>query len=473
MPLWRCVLYTPDPEYTSEDETEVEITDLDSPLETGKVAERSAKLGQVSSFRARAWMSIAMIAGIALLIVTVLVSVSRIPKAATVTLQPVHINYPVSLTVVDGICYATSTNGVVTALRVSDGSLLWRHTGGKAGEESATIVDGVVYLAPLLPFNNNAKTVAVEAIRASDGSPLWSRTFLTDSPEPFHLTIVNSVVYVMSAAERIDALRASDGSLLWHYTSSAPYVSMPSVTDGMVYALTQDGHLFALRDSDGFPLWTYTSLNPSQPLPSVVANGMVYLSLQDGSMDVLRASTGVLLWRYTPRVPALHLYPQPLVADGVVYALTQDGHLFALRASDGFTVWSVALHATDLLPSMIVTGGVIYVGAFDGSIYALRASSGSLLWHHQGGEGGSITITIAQIVIYFPIYTVGANPIESITALRASDGFVIWRYTPHTSYRQLSPMMGDDIVLIALQDGSIDALRASSGSLRWHRAMNS
>ena len=30
-----------------------------------------------------------------------------------------------------------------------------------------------------------------------------------------------------------------------------------------------------------------------------------------------------------------------------------------------------------------------------------------------------------------------------------------------------------EVILIALQDGGIDALRASSGALRWHRAMSS
>jgi outer membrane protein assembly factor BamB len=374
------VLTIPDPEHAAGGETEVEITDLDS----GKVSGRSTR-GR-PSFRARAWMSLAVIAGLALLVVAVLVNVSHLPKAGRMTAPPVHINYPVSLSVVDGICYAIAPNGVVTALRVSDGSLLWRHAGGKTGEESAIVVDGVVYLTPLLPPGSNDPTVTVEALHASDGSPLWSRTLPTDAPASFQLTVVNRVVYVLSAVERIDALRASDGSLLWHYTSRTPFDSLLPVVDGVIYAGTQDGHLYALRASDGFLLWAYTSLNPPQSFSTFVADGMVYLSLQSGGMDVLRADVGVFLWRYTPRVPALQLSPQPLVADGVVYALTQDGHLYALRASDGFTVWSVALHATDLLPPLIGTGGVIFVGAYDGSIDALRESSGSVLWRHQDGS---------------------------------------------------------------------------------------
>ena len=458
------MLTIPDPEHAARGETEVEITDLDS----GKVIGSSTN--RVPSFRARAWMSLAMIAGIALLVATVLMGVLHLPKAARVTAPPVHINDPISLSVVDGICYVSSPNGVVRALRVSDGSVLWRHAGKTAVEESTTVADGVVYLAPLLALDSTATSVTVEALRASDGSPFWSRTFPTDAPGLFQLTVVNRVVYVRSAVERIEALRASDGTLLWHYTSHSSFVSLPSVADGMVYTGTVDGHLSALRASDGSVIWTYTALTPAEPLSPVVVDGIVYLNLQGGSMDVLRADTGVVLWQ----VSDVPLLPLPLITQGIVYALTQHGYLYALRASDGFTLWDVALNATDLLPPAIMIEGVIYVGASDGSIDALRASDGSILWRHQGGEGGPASIIGTQGMIYLAFYaTSGVNTIPSITALRASDGFVLWRYTPHVSARQLSPVVGDDLVLIALQDGGIDALRASSGALRWHRAMSS
>jgi outer membrane protein assembly factor BamB len=458
------VLTIPDPEHAAGSETEVEITDLDSGGVEGSSTSRRP------SFRARAWMNLAMIAGIALLVATVLVGVLQLPKAARVTAPPVDINDAVSLSVVDGSCYASSPNGVVTALRVSDGSLLWRHASGIKGKESVTAVDGVVYLAPLLPLDSTARSVTVEALRARDGSPLWSRTFPTDAPGLFQLTVLNRVIYVRSAVERIEAIRANDGTVLWHYTSHSPLVSLPSVAAGMVYVGTVDGHLYALRASDGSVLWTYTALTPAEPLPPVVVDGIVYLNLQLGGMDVLRADTGDLLWQ----VSDLPLIRLPLITQGVVYALTEHGYLYALRASDGFSLWDVALDATDLLPSVIMIDGVIYVGTFNGRIDALRASNGSILWRHQGREGGLALITGTQGVIYLGFNTTsGVNTIAGIAAMRASDGFLLWRYTPHVSARQLSPVVGDDLVLIALQDGSIDALRGSSGALRWHRAMNS
>ena len=469
------VLHPPDHEFAPEDQNKVEITDLDSPSKSGKVPEKFVRWSQAPSFRIRTLMSIAIIAGIAFLVFTVLVNVLHVPKVARVNVQPVHINYPVSLSVVDWICYANAPNGVVTAFRVKDGSLIWRHVSRTTGEETATVVDGVIYLTPLLPNGSNVNSMTVEALRARDGMSLWSRSLPTDSPATFQLAVVNKVVYVMSAAERIDALRASDGSLLWHYTSSEPFVSMPIVSNGMVYTITQDGHFSALRASNGIPLWKYTSLVPPQLFPAVVAEGMIFLSLQDGSMDVLRAGTGILRWRYRPHVPALQLFPRILIADGVVYAGTQDGHLYALRASDGFTIWRVVLHPINNLYLMNVTGGVVFMAAsFSGSIDAINQSSGSVIWQYPGKAVGSVPITVVRGVVYLASNAIsGVNIFAGITALRASDGILLWSYTPHTAYRQLLPLVGNDIVIIALQDGSVEALRASSGSLLWRRAMNS
>jgi len=355
------VLRTPDPEFVAEDKNEVEITDLDSPAKTGKVLGKFPIWSQIPSFRARTWMSMAIIACIVLLFFTIQVNAPHVPIAAKVNVQPVQINYPVSLSVVDGICYTNAPNGVVTAIRISD---------------------------------------------------------------------------------------------------------------GVVYTSAQDGQFTALRASNGIPLWKYTSLNPSQPSPAIVAEGMIFLSLQDGGMDVLRADTGILLWRYIPHVPAQRLYPQILVSDGVVYAGSHDGYLYALRASDGFTIWSVTLHTNDNLIPMNVAGGVVFVeGSLSGSVNALREDSGSVIWQYPGRAGESVPIMVVQGVVYLASYAAsGVNIFASITGLRASDGVVLWSYTPQTSYKQLLPVLGNDIILIALQDGSVDALYASNGSLFWQSA---
>ncbi|HEY0757584.1 MAG TPA: PQQ-binding-like beta-propeller repeat protein [Ktedonobacteraceae bacterium] len=460
---------TPDPEYRAEDETKIEITDLDIPLASGKLPGRFTRRSRIASSRARVWIGIATVAGFVLLGAAVLVNVAPQPKVARPD-APAQTNYPVALSVVDGICYTTAPNGIVTALRVSDGVLLWRHT-GKAAEETATVTGGIIYLVPLLPNKGSTPTVTIEALRARDGSPLWSHSFPHDALNEFQLTVVNGVVYIRSVEKSITALRASDGSLLWSYTAQTPFVS--TVVEGTVYTLTQDGHLTALSASSGSVLWTHTSLTPTRPSPAIVANGLVFLSLRDSGIDALRAETGALLWRYTPRDSTLTLLSPPRVANGSVYILTQDGYLTALRASSGSTVWRVGFHRTSPLFFLAATGGEIYVETLDGSVDALSENSGSALWHYQSRGGGPTAMTAVQGAIYLASATTGVNVFRSITVLGANNGLVLWLYNPHTPAIQVTPVLANNLVLIPLQDGSIDALDASSGSLRWHRAMNS
>ncbi len=169
-------MHIPEPEHAEEGNSEVEITDLDSPPEAGKAPGRPTRRRRVSKFRVRAWMSIAVFVGVAILVVTVLGNLLHLPQAAKVPATHAAINYPVSLSVVAGVCYASSSSGVVTALRINDGKSLWRHASGKAGEGSITVIDGVIYLAPLLPPDSKASNITIEALRASNGSQLWTRT---------------------------------------------------------------------------------------------------------------------------------------------------------------------------------------------------------------------------------------------------------------------------------------------------------
>lgn len=462
------MLNTPNSENATGGDAEVEITDLDAP-ETSKVPERDTRRRREPSPRERVWMSIAVIEGIVLLAVVVLVSLPHAPaRVARVTASSLPATHPLSLSIVDGIVYASSPDGTVTALQVSDGSFLWHHAGSNIGQASTSVIDGMVYISSLI-FENAAVIVTIDALRADDGSPLWSHTLPADFPAPIQLTAVNKVVYVSLGGDSIDAVRASDGSLLWHYSSRTPFSSMPSVANGVVYVGTQDGHVYALRASDGFLLWKYASLFPPNSSSPTVADGRVYLNLQDGSVDAVRASDGALLWHYLPASSLTEASPS--IADGMVYVSTFDGSVYALRASDGSVLWHTVLHVPDvLLPSLIVIGGVIYVETLSGSLDALRANDGSVLWLYKGEEGDAGSITVVQGVVYLALQTGG---IASIAALRASDGSILWRYTPQVSSTPLPPLFADGLVLTALQDGSIDALRASNGALLWHLAINS
>ena len=133
---------------------------------------RSQHSGHLPVLPARLWMRIALLGGTVLLVL-LLVQVPHPYEPAAMGGGTLPAAPYLSLSSADGIAYASSPDGMVWAMRVRDGFLL------------------------------------------------WSRTLPSDAPPPVHLTLVNRIIYLRAEVEQIDALRASDGSVLWYATFSA------------------------------------------------------------------------------------------------------------------------------------------------------------------------------------------------------------------------------------------------------------
>ncbi len=462
------MLNNSEPEDTMSD-TEVAITDLDVPGEGGKTPGRHLLYSPSFSFRTPMWRTLGVLIGIALLVVLVLVSIPYIPKnkgRVPQTPLPPSAYSTLSLSVADGIGYAASKDGTVTAVRVSNGSLLWRHTLKEAVEESATVTNGVVYIASFTVAKNSL-LLTLNALHTSNGSLLWSRTFPVNAPGLLPLTVIDQEIFISTDLDSL-AVRVRDGSLLWHDIVRTGLIEAPVVFNGVVYVCTQDGVVNALRASDGTTLWQYKAkLSFGSSLP-VVVDGIVYMLVGDGSIDAVHTSNGSLLWHDPAQYPFAGA--TAFVADGVMYVSTLDGSMYALRASDGRTLWHTSVHIPTVAPSMIVVDEVVYVGTQSGSAYALNASNGVLLWLHTDQRVSLATTTVANGMVYLVSLT---GNTDRITALRASDGATRWHYAaPHAPSSSASwhPEVVDAIFLLALQDGSIIALHTSTGSSLWHYA---
>lgn len=431
-----------------------------------------------------------------------------------VSISPSWYGHEVGLTIVDGVAYASSVHGTVSALRITDGSLLWRYTTRGSVYESPLVVNGVVYV--------DSADKSVYALRASDGSLLWRYTTAGgfDGYPLAAPVMVNGVVYTSTQDGVVYALRASDGSLLWHYKTGGSIYETLEVVDGVVYAFSDiggldafNGRLYALRASDGSQLWhmTYGQIYDPPIIVNGVAYFVAYVSNSDkGTLYALRASDGSLLWRYTSPAGSLGStlgsLGSLLVIHGVVYAIViepkpktastgQGGFLlqmytdivltnlkkpakgpdkgeggiasvYALRASDGTVLWHYKLDNGGMdsgITWLTAADGVTYLGATFGPemnyIYAFRSSDGALLWRSAVDYGlpsnGSIVNGVAYLYADDFIY-----------ALRTSDGVLLWHYIIYESFLGTPILVGDSLY-IGSSSGFIYALRASNGALLW------
>lgn len=127
-------------------------------------------------------------------------------------------------TIVNGVAYVDSDDGVLYALNANTGTLMWSYaTGG--GESTPAVVGGTVYVG--------SWSGKVYALKAATGALLWSFTagaMIESSP-----AVVNGVVYVGSADGNLYALNAGTGAKIWSFATGANVFTSPSVLNGVVY----------------------------------------------------------------------------------------------------------------------------------------------------------------------------------------------------------------------------------------------
>lgn len=208
-----------------------------------------------------------------------------------------------SPTVVNGVAYVGSTNGVVYALNASTGTTVWTYKTGGMVESSTAVAHGVVYVS--------SDDGNLYALKASTGAKVWRFHGGSGSP-----AIVNGVVYVGGGSECY-ALKAPTGTVIW--SRPIPGCSTPAVANQLAFITSGTGGLYALDASTGAKIWQ-RDLTGGAAVPTIV-NGVVYVaggkgsawSSPDNRMYALRAEA-----RSTIRSQKIIAVRQSTPTDGVV-----------------------------------------------------------------------------------------------------------------------------------------------------------
>jgi outer membrane protein assembly factor BamB len=133
----------------------------------------------------------------------------------------------------------------------------------------------------------------------------------------------------------------------------------------------------------------------------------------------------------------------PAIVSGVVYVGSNDGNLYAIDQQSGSLKWKFPTGAR-ISSSPAVADDLVYFGSYDGNFYAVEAGGGKLRWKFRtGGERR-----------YSGTHLHGSVPeAESMP-------------DPWDVYLS-SPTVWDGTVYFGSGDGSVYALDAVKGSLRW------
>lgn len=295
----------------------------------------------------------------------------------------------VSVTAVDGVIYAQSSDQFVYAVNAKTGKLIWRTSPVSTTFMGQPLVQGdIVYVnAGTVGFNfSNVQSFAKngKAIRGAG--------------------VEFNGIY---------ALNKHTGELLWHFDTKGDVMPTAAISDGQLIFSTGAGNIYALNPLTGEQLWMNKAGGMGNMSSPAIANGKIYVGMSNPAfLFCLDGKTGKTLWKaQIPHAANSGMGDvSPAIADGVVVidavsdAKTENGKdtlnvsVSAFDAESGKTLWLHKMGRGPKPPAFkggvpMIHDGMVYVGAPVNSIYqALDLKSGKLLWTwaipHPGPAGG-------------------------------------------------------------------------------------
>ncbi len=339
------------------------------------------------------------------------------------------------------------------------------------------------------------------AFRASDRQVRWKvgnwdnilPNGSTMTSGPGAPALVNGMLYTTAiaadhAVPKLYAIDPRTGDIHWHTVVPAclQYTAPPLVQDGIIYLTTsghydgsfpceRNGHVVALRASDGALLWR-AALEPVVSAAPVITNGILVVVSDNYPaepaatyLNAFRAIDGARLWQ-----KRIDLRNVSLIGDAGAILISSEAigvspfqrKVEAIQATDGRQLWTTAINSGfDPLAGALMANGIIYLNP-GGDITALRASNGKVMWSFAEG-----TRTLSSPLLQEGRLYVGVG--SEMLTLDASSGALLRAYaifeTPtdpeYVWYTWSRPAITNGTIYFSAAFGSILCCHPGNGSI--------
>ncbi|MGK0444836.1 MAG: outer membrane protein assembly factor BamB, partial [Bermanella sp.] len=179
----------------------------------------------------------------------------------------------------------------------------WRHqVGSGMGQAYArlqpAIDNGLIYVA--------SANGLVEALTMEDGDIVWSTNLDTEITAA--MAVHDDKGYVATANGDVIALNIKDGSEAWRKNIKSEVLAVPVVQGDAIALQTVDGKLHVLEIANGKPRWSYDSNLPNLSLRGtsqpIFHGGSVIAGFASGKVVGLNVKNGMVLWQERIGIPA-------------------------------------------------------------------------------------------------------------------------------------------------------------------------
>ena len=336
----------------------------------------------------------------------------------------------------------SSHNGTGGTGPVGNPVVRWTASLGAPIKNNITVIGGLV----IVPTEDGV----LHAIRITDGLEQWTYQPGTSLAGPVGSA---DLVYVTDGRGILHGLDVTTGVVRWNGSGAVSAASPPTLSDGSILVGTSVGHVVAFDAGTGVLRWDIAVSSASEIVSSPAAGGdLIYAASPTGGLVALRPTTGQVAWRFdTGGDPAGDPAGTVVYADGIAYVGTPSeaptGRLRAVDAATGQLRWVVE----EPLFSPSVVGSLAISGSAHGVISARDVATGIERWRLQTG-GVNQPPAIAGGIAFL-----AADTDRQILAIDVATGRILWRL-PVDGENQCCLAVARGVVVAGTMAGTVYAV---------------
>lgn len=230
----------------------------------------------------------------------------------------------------------------------------------------------------------------LHAVRRSDGQLLWR--FATGAEIAGCVAMYEDRLLLASHDSFLYCL-SKDGSELWKFQTNDRINCSPAIAEQFTYLAGCDEHLRVIDVSAGtevrdIPLGSFLIGSPA-----IVADRL-YVGTHAGDVVEVNWKTGDVGWRYTPDRP-MPFHASAAVTDDVVLIGGHDKLMHAIDRATGEGRWTFETRAR-IESSAVVVGDRVFFGSGDGNLYGVSIADGEAVWKFNSGSAITAGIAVGQ-----------------------------------------------------------------------------
>jgi outer membrane protein assembly factor BamB len=289
-------------------------------------------------------------------------------------------------------------------------------------------------------------------------------------------TVVGNTVVVGSCAGTLYALDRTTGSPIWLYDttadgSAAQFHGEPLlIGDRVVIPTDSDpkGHIYSFDTASGDLLWK-DAFNQGVATTPLFIDGRIVTVSAEGEVVAIDPKNGEVAWQQAPAggLKPLPYVPSPTYAEKHIFIADNTAKLFSLDAATGATVWRATLPARTST-ALVVVGKTLVLGTEDGYLSWIAIDSGEVKKRIRLEQGRPYGTPILASPLLF-VLTAGAK--GTLQALDAASGAIRWKQETPKEWTTYRPLVTGATVIVGNEDKNLCAFDRTSGEVRWCRSV--